>query len=145
MSKQLRADVVAFISHEDNKESFKASLQGRVYDKFGNEPIANMKVECDEILSSLSKYTTHGGSETLRAVVLMFQVNIMVINEEGDYYFANKFDTSYRKTIILAYKLKKVITKQDFNEPRNHYDSVVHIDANDLYTMTQVIANKMRK
>lgn len=140
LSIELRAKIVAFIT--DNYETFKISLQGRVYDASRDEEIVDMKAECKQIIKKLSKYDYHGGGETLLAVALIFQVNIMIINEKGDYYFANKFDTSYKKTIILAYRLRNYKAKG--NEPRNHYDSVVHIDSNDLYTMTQIIVSKMQ-
>lgn len=139
-SKQLRPDILTFILDE-NYQYFYLAVESRLVEEL-KRPI---KEDEDPKKIFRSKYKNDGywgGFETLSAVSMMFDVNIMIINEKGDYYYATNFNKNYEKTIILAYRLRKV-PATILNQPRIHYDSVIHIDQNDLFFMTKTIARKM--
>lgn len=80
----------------------------------------------------------------------MKKVNILVLDEDGDFYFAPVgFDQRLNKTVILAYRLGE-LSKNDVEEnatnryvERNHYDSVVRIDQHDIFTISNILARKL--
>lgn len=139
MTEQLRSKVVSYI--RENRSSFKYELQNRVYDKFPNISIENMDAECSEFILNLSKNGFWGGCETIKAVYSIFQVNILIINENDGYYFPIRFDPSFEKTLLLGYKLCQ---NRSSIEKRNHYDSIIHIDAEDIFNITRLVANNMQ-
>lgn len=109
--KQLRAEVSSFILQ--NFSTFEHELKNRVYDEFPSRSSEeNMDEECQIIAESLAKNGYWGGNETLYAVLLLYNVNILVINEEGVAYFIDKFDETSNKTIVLAFKLMDDIDKE---------------------------------
>lgn len=137
MTDELRSTVATYI--DKNFSSFKNELQGRVYDNFSNKPIEDMDTECRKIVSNLSGKGYFGGIETLKAVTLIYEVNILVISEEGECYFATAFEPKFGKTLILAYKLDR---NESTNVNRNHYDSIVHVDAQDVFAITRLLTHK---
>lgn len=153
LTENLRIHVVSFI--KANFSIFEKEIQGRVYDRTQIDDITDMEKECGNFLDyELPFKTTFGGSETIKAVVLMFKVNILIINEKGDLYFANDFNSSYSKTLVLAYKLSGLVveplddvsnSKNTTNQYRNHYDSVVNIDAEQIFSITRHIVSRRRK
>lgn len=128
-SEKLRAEVVAFIKKKFSK--FEGALKDRIRDQYPNDP----NMTCQMIIKKLSVNGYWGGYETLTAVIMLYNINIMIINERGDFYFNDPFDMNRGKTILLSYRLKR---SSNFPNKRIHYESIVHIDQNDIYTMTQI-------
>lgn len=143
--KKLRADVSSYILQHFS--TFQKDLMSRVFDKFSNRSsIENMDEECRKIATSLSTNGYWGGNETLYAVLLLFKINILIINEEGASYFVDKFDESSDKTIVLAFKLMDGVEKKQKNISniyRNHYESVVAINPELIFSLAQMISSKI--
>lgn len=133
---QLRAKVVDFI--DKNYETFKHSLQSRVYEKLKSmKEISNMDYERKQVIKDISSCLNpsdpvhYGGCESLLAVSKMFNVNVLVIKESGEHGFGVPFDSQNQRTLVLA-------------NSTLHYDSVVSIDDSDLYNMTLFTAEKIQ-
>lgn len=105
---KLRSDVVSYI--KEHYSEFVWELRGAVYDKFDVVPRGEMDDKCRDYLNEYLANCGWGGSETLKAVSEMYQVNILVLNEGDSGYFVNSFNTSFNQTILLAYKVLKVLT-----------------------------------
>lgn len=94
------------------------------------------------ILEKLSKNGCWGGNESLCAIRKQFEQNILVLNEESsDCYFVAGFDSNYDQTMIIAYRLNGLVGGLD----RNHYDSVVSIDPNDICSIVKKVLLDMEK
>lgn len=139
MAAEMRAKVVSHIN--ENRSEFEFDLKRHVYDSKGNQTIVDVPGECDKLLLKLAKDKEWGGVETLKAVISMFNVNILIVNEKDECDFVGAFTPSFKETIILAYRLKK---NQKSPLKRNHYDSVVNIEQDVLFTLTQLLAIKIQ-
>lgn len=117
LTKLLRKDVVKFI--EMNSSYFSHQIKNRIHEH--NINASDIKEAAKVFLGKLSQPGFFGGDESLKAISLKRRVNIIIMNENGPYYFAHKFNTSYERTIMMAFRGKGPNTK------RNHYDSVVGI------------------
>lgn len=153
-TKKLRADVVDHI--KNNRSDFKRELEGVVLDIWENEAKSNIELACTRFLQhELPKNETWGGAESLKAITQLKKVNILVVNENGDFYFSRQFNAQFKQTIILAY------TTYDFEEhevsdfengtanvsnvsniKRIHYDSVINIEQKDVFSASKVLALK---
>lgn len=97
--------------------------------------------ECDIFLQScLTRDNFFGGTESLKAVALMHEVNIIIFNESGPVYFALGFNPNYHKSILLAYRLDATSSNL-----RNHYDSVAEVGLDLLYNCVQSLLDKESK
>lgn len=135
---QLRAKVVVFL--EENFEVCKRSLKSRAYDeqmiqRTTDEEKPDMVEQCKQIISELKNPIKWGGCETLMAVSLMYNVNILIIKENSDHGFGCSFDGEKERTLIIANRFRI-----------RHYDSVIFIDQNenDIYNITQSTVEKMQ-
>lgn len=127
-----------------------------------------MKIEdiyeaCTKYLEEkLPKKGVWGSTETIKAVTRMNAVNILIVNAKGECYFPLGFHMRLKKTVILTFGIVPVHahTESDVdqrqidgcdasdmaqdedipNTKRNHYNSVVRMDQNDIYTVSQVLA-----
>lgn len=154
--KKLRKDVVQYI--QDHRSEFEFELKGCVYDDCENKGIKvdDLSFACTNFLEKiLPLESTWGGNESLKAVSRMNAVNILIVNEHGNSYFTNMFDTKLKKTVILAFvcisECKQEIDGNQIgtcneseievaNAKRNHYNSVVKIEQNDIYDMAKMLA-----
>lgn len=123
----LRASVVDFI--ESNFEEFVFELKNSIYDKDPNIVITDSKQACKLFLIDLRSDTEWGGAETMKAVSMLYNVNIIIINEMGSVHISN-FNEKHNKCVIIAYRL----ASGDNKLVRNHYDSVVHIHETDIFS-----------
>lgn len=134
---ELRARVVEYILKPENFPSFEHSLKGRIYEIKSPESIQNMTLECRQFVENrLSHNGCWGGTETVAAASKILQINILIINEDGDSYFPCHFTDKYDRTIVIAYRLNHSKTEY------YHYDSVCDIDSNLMYTLSQIIRVK---
>lgn len=119
----LRKDVVTYI--KDNLPSFENDLKYRILEK--QQQIINLKEDCIRFLNEhLSKASSWGGTECIRAIAELHKLNIIVFSEKGPIYFGNKYNPEYSRSIMLAYRLANPFDEDDMS--RNHYDSVAKLD-----------------
>lgn len=142
----LRAKVTVHLA--DNIPTYKNDLLVIVYknvQKVGKIKDEDIDDECKKAVEILKKTGEWGGNETLRAVISLYQVNILIVTEYGECYFIDGFDISLTKTIIIAYKLKRNIQKTRYlsNIYRNHYQSVVSMEHETILSIAKVISTKM--
>lgn len=158
-SLKLRADVVSYI--DSHFPSFLWELRGAVWERFGNVP--NIEDECKRYIAEDLAISAWGGAETIKAVSQMYKVNILVINESGNCYYPFSFNMSYQESIVIAYRLKvkegndnsdlwdtiiedesTIIEETSINSAgdllRDHYDSVINIDADVILKIAKCIA-----
>lgn len=145
LMRKLRYETVFFI--DNNFVYFKNELKGRVYDEYSKSNNKNdfnlndMDGECQKIVSASYKDRYWGGSETLNAIRLKYRVNILIINENEVAYFVDGFNISYDQTLILAYKFRGM--DENPKKIRCHYESVVSIDPEDIYTLSRLILKNL--
>lgn len=144
LTNKMRANIISFITN--NIPLFKTELETRIYAIIEKKGIQNMDEEIQKFLEVLSKDGIWGGAESLKAVQHSENCNILIINESGEFYFAFPFDESANKVLILAYRLSNNESdKNTTTVERNHYDSVVHIEPNDVFTMSEVLVERVKR
>lgn len=74
------------------------------------------------VSNDLSQEGVWAGPETFMAVAEMCQVNILIFNEKGGFYFSTGFNPQHSRTVFLAYRIGAIgkLGQSQFN----HYDSV---------------------
>lgn len=151
-TKQLRADVVAHI--KNNRSEFQTELKGSALGLWQSVETLDLEWACTRFLEiELPKNGTWGGSETLKAITQLKKVNILVINEKGDFHYPCRFNTQFEQTIILAYTTYQFEEHEvtDFEDgvanvsnvsilKRIHYDSVINIEQKDVFRMAKMLA-----
>lgn len=139
-TKKLRADLVEYI--KSNYADFEHELKGSVLDRKSTASIIeDIESDCRFYLNHcLQKSGCWGGAECIKAASRLYKVNVIIVNENGPCYLVNGFNSSYKRCVILAYRLASI--KGDDNI-RNHYDSVTGIDQNDIFkcmkSMVQIV------
>lgn len=143
---KLRADVVKYI--QEHLQLFQNDLAECVFVQKGGKRQKkdindqNIKEETDEFLKQLSKDKYWGGSETIKATSLMYEVNILVINENEEIYYANGFNPDFKHTAMIAYRpVTKRTSRSSSNTPRNHFDSIIDIQMEDMAEIANSLAN----
>lgn len=139
-TKSLRADVVSYIII--NMKDFLYDIAGRIQEEeeeslgFVKTKWCNIKEDdCIKFVKNrLVKDNFYGGSESVKAITYMHNINVMVINEMGPPYFPLGFNANYHKTIFIAYRLKP-----NSNDVRNHYDSVAEVNTKILFDVVKVV------
>lgn len=147
---KLRIDAVDFIKL--NIECFKHELKGRIYDKRDNKAtkvtrsntIKIFEEECDEFLANLAKNGVWSGSETIKAVSLMYEVNILIVRESGHISYANGFNPNFEKTIMIAYRLSISACVSSVGTHWNHYDSVANINAENIIVIAESLVKNQK-
>lgn len=144
--KKMRADVVEFM--RQNYDSFKNEIKGHVYDlreqqkQSGadlDEEKFDIEKECLFFLNNvLPKNRCWTGSETLKALSIIYKVNIINIYEERPVHVPINNPNAYKKTIILAYRIDPAAQQLT----RNHYSSVTDIAPDVIYSIAKQISKK---
>lgn len=117
-TQKLRKDVVEYI--QSNLSIFTHEIRGRILayqDKFDD-----INAETTKFLKKLACPGFYGGGETFKALALNYSINIVVFNENGPCYFANRFNKDFDRTIFIAFR------GDGSNTGRNHYDTVIEIN-----------------
>lgn len=131
---QLRVNVCKYITR--NYSSFKHELQGRVYEEINASLITDLNKECKDILEQYMPMRDYwGGSETLKAVQEIYNVNILIFNERDTCYFFNQFNEANTRTLILAFRFTN-------SNERNHYDSVCDISSQEILNSIKFLSTK---
>lgn len=120
--------ILSNIGIKQNFDLFSHDLKNRIYE-LKNE-IKNIETECHFFLNHcLSQFGFWGGTESLKAISSLHNVNIIIFNENGPYYFSNVFDPSYERTISIAFRASNKFNKKNQNNSnRNHYDTIVEME-----------------
>lgn len=84
-----------------------------------------------------------GGFESLKAITNVYKINIFIFCENGDYYFADRFNDEYDKSVFIAFREASGKNRTDTN--RNHYDSACQIDTNVLSECSKYCADTLIK
>lgn len=136
---KLREEVVDFI--KNNYIFFKPLIEERIRQKENKDEVEYLDDKCSAfVVSGLPHPRCWGGSETLLAVSMLYNVNVITFYEGGkctstDFNFKNK------ECLLVAYReygRQVPDTNQKMNY--NHYDSISKIDQKDIYyTMKAII------
>lgn len=131
---ELRAAVVQHISA--HFEQFEHELRGRVFEK-KNGPI-DVHMECRRFLTQCLPTDGYwGGSETLKAVSELHNVNIVIITDDGKTHLPCKFSADRQRSVIVFYHG----TNEKNNSENIHYDSVIELSMAQISTISkQLIA-----
>lgn len=133
-TQELRLRIVDHI--RNNISVYTHVLKGRVYEKYGKIGIHELSDRFNQYLEDLSLKGHWSGNESLMAISDMLQKNIVIFNEKIDANMVASFDTNKRETIMLAFRLKNQSLVDLSNVNRNHYDSVVAINSDDILKET---------
>lgn len=146
MTNQLREEAISFIS--TNISLFRSELENRVYDKDGKNKDFSMDDEIHKFIASLFNNGVWGGAESLKAIHLFHKCNILVISELGGFYFANPFNQSFKSILTIAFRVKgqNYRTKKNVsNIDRDHYDSVIDIEPNDIFSIAEALSETVKR
>lgn len=150
--KKLRTNVISHINEYSN--DFEHELKGSAIEYYGRDYIKQQfsdyqTASTDFLNNVLPQNGTWGGSETMKAVSRMMSVNILVINENGDFDFARDFNLQFKNTVILAFGTF-LANKNDSRESnavnipnteRDHYNSVIRLEQSDIFIMSKELAS----
>lgn len=146
-TKLLRAEVVEYILRAENFKRFLHTLKDRVYDTKTAHEIQDITLECKMFvryaLAKDGKRKSWGGFESIMAVSEIYRVNIITFNEEGTCVIHPNKNTLHENTIAIAYRVG--YHDGSGKEIRNHYDSVIDVDAEDINTCTDSLIKRMNK
>lgn len=146
---QLRTDVVRFINtqitqeNNVNADTFKYLIKGRLLES-ADFQIVDLEKDIHFFLNvCLQRNGFWGGSETLKAVSMMYSVNILTFLEKDSLYFANTFNIEYSKTLCIVYRVNNRKLKKKME--RNHYDSVTNIDQDTIQICMEQLAHSTQQ
>lgn len=141
---ELRNKVVKHM--QSNFDKYRYLLQGRVYECRGKVPKENLESECHIFLNAcLSVPKTYAGSESFKAISEIEEVNIITFSENGTCYLAVDFVEDFKRTIFLAHRLSDKFASTSHNVSRNHYDSVVEIENEVLFKVSNFLNEIIKK
>lgn len=139
-TKELRKKSADYI--KANYDSFQHEIKGRVLDR--NLQAENIQQECSVFVNHcLPKPGCWGGFESLKAISQIYKVNILIFNENGDYYFAQKFNMTYDRSVFIGFSNANKHATSSVSNDRNHYDPVVEINPKILEECSRNIAQKL--
>lgn len=147
LTAELRSEAVSYISN--NIPEFKVAIENQVHELFKGKKVPSMANEIQKFIDDLKIDGYWGGTECLHAVELLYKCSILIINEFGDFYFVGvPHDLENSLILVLAFRTKKGVdrtSKNIPNEDRNHYDSVTDIEQDDIYYISQVLSERIKK
>lgn len=136
-TKELRQKVVDHI--RTNFDRFKMAIKGTLYERVEREgkPLTDIDQSCEHFIQNeLPSPCCWGGSETIMAVREIFEVNVIVVPEKRQPYFANGFNFKYRRSIFLAYRCYG-------NAVYEHYDSVCRFEHDLLFRFANSLSKNI--
>lgn len=126
-TRKIRKDVVHHI--KNNLAQFSHLIDDRL------DTNALKKIDRITYLNDhLSQDSTWGGPESLIAISEIYMVNIIIFSEEDSYYFFPDFNSSYKGSILLAFR--KGVTRW------NHYDSIVELKQPLIQQVAQCLSKR---
>lgn len=114
MSDDLRKAAVNHIP--SNFHSFKHDVKNRVLNENnGRVAPADMEKMCLNFVKRLSQNGIWGGTESIKAITAIYQVNILVIQNDGSSYLGSRYSPNAKRSLMVTYK------------NNDHYDSVSNV------------------
>lgn len=121
MGIEMRQKVIKHIN--DHFESYSQDLKTRVFEIKSNDRIKCMEIECQNFLNeSLAENHCWCGTESLKAISEIYNVNIVTIREENFCNMVKPININFDRVAILAYGKSGARARE-----KDHYDSVVEI------------------
>lgn len=146
-TKNLRRDIVKYI--QEHYEHFLFEIRGHVYelreiaakdpnrDTYGIGAIDDVDRACKYLVDDcLIRPGFWAGAETLKAIHCLYNVDIIILNENGPITYYNGNNQQVERAIVLAFRLSVD------PEVRNHYDSVCNISPDDIYKIASLISTR---
>lgn len=94
--------------------------------------------DTDSFLSQLKKNGFWGGIESLEALSAIYETNVIIFNENGDFFLTPPFNLKFTRVVLLAYRCGP-------NGERNHYDSICQVKQTDLYSCASRLLSSYEK
>lgn len=115
---ELRQSVVEHI--ETNLPQYLHDLKNRLLcsNLMNDEPLEDQCLNF--VKNHLTKPNTFEGTESIAAISKIRNVNIVVFNENGTCYFGSKFNPTFKRIILIAFRG----SEDESNENRNYFVSV---------------------
>lgn len=104
---------------KSNLDTFGFALKGRAHDLFG-DCTTNSKEDRLKVLTELAKDGVWAGAESIKAIAMLYNVNVFIIYE-NHWCELDQFNEKSQQCIILAYRYLN-------SKDRIHYDSVIDIE-----------------
>lgn len=151
-SDRIRAEVCEYI--QSNLNMFQQDIKGCIYNQQRLETpgkskkIENFQKEAEEFLSThLSKKKYWGGLEALKAVSLKYEANVLIVEEKGSTSFAlpNGFRSHFARTLLVAYRINPLHGVPGTGGRRNHYDSGININMDDLTELCTFLSSEANR
>lgn len=137
---EIRAIFVEHILQPENFPDYFIALVDRVDDLKNQSTNDDMEMECKMYARHvLSKPGKWGGLETILAVSNIYNVSVVIFNEQGPCYVVNGKKQTNDRVIMIAYRLG---LNEKGEQIHNHYDSVVDIDADTVFSTVEYITKK---
>lgn len=90
-------------------------------------------------LNRLAKNETWGGAESILAISRLYEINIIIFNENEQCYLIDDFNFNYGRCILIAY------TMYGDSSKLNHYQSICKIDRNIIFHSTQTLLKVIKQ
>lgn len=138
----LRKNVVNYILDEANFPKFLHDIKNRLQ----IQPIPTQITEAckDFVDGQLSVNGVWGGMETIKAISEDQNVNIIIMNENGECNLPNRYNINATKCLLLLFGQTNSKSCKS-NDERSHYDSVVHIPENKIALIAQELSEAQSK
>lgn len=136
-TKEVRQKSSTFI--KENYNSFANAIKGRIFDRLSKNEENAVKLKTGEIKidQECSIFLNHclpkqgfwGGFESLKAISQIYEINILVFSENSGYYFADRFNAGYDRSVFIAFRNVNELGENQAaaDMEKNHYDSVVDV------------------
>lgn len=136
-TKEVRQNSSTFI--RENYALFANAIKGRIFDRLSKnkENIVKLKTGEIKIDQECSIFVNHclpkqgfwGGFESLKAISQIYKINILVFSENSGYYFADRFNAGYDRSVFIAFRNVNELAENRAaaDTEKNHYDSVVDV------------------
>lgn len=131
-TKELRQHVVQHINK--NFLRYENELKGRIHEIKKGVKIDNMENDCLNFVNHcLVKPNCWGGSESLKAISEIQQVNIIIIHQNGSINLASSFNPIHVQCVIILFR------------NNNHYESIVNISKENITNFVEILAKNNQK
>lgn len=126
---QLRKEVVEYIMA--SLPQFCIELKGRIYEYTGEKKVRDIEAKCQDFVEQkLSKSGFWCGAETTKAISLMHNVNIVIVNDGGSCQLAYPFNPKNTRVLLLYFH--ELNGQANNNTERNHFNSLVAVNDKNL-------------
>lgn len=128
---KLREDVTSYI--EQNFDVFKTIMNGRIYDENGHLPRDTTNLR-NKMLKDIKSGVIWGGGETILAVSLIYECNVLIFNPDWEPTVVGDFHLNYKRCAFITY-----------GNWATHYDSVDLWDIEQCTQLSRTMVNMALK